>query len=143
LVSSCTMYLCMTVAVSCEILYLLPLKYTSGFDPAALQDHSQRHGPRLKIFTDASDYEERADALFVTPKPPGFMECVRLDGDLIRFDSTTEEYAVLAPNRMIRTYYLPVPCRTIAPINRVPGNCHHEATNLAYFRRNCRRRYVN
>jgi len=119
----------------------LSLKYTMGFEPSALMDHVQRHAARLHIVGGATEYEELADALFAIPRPPDVVECSRPDGDIIRFNKITEEYGVIAPSRIIRTYYVPVPCRTLAPANRRPGSCHKAPTNFDYFKRNCRRRY--
>ena len=107
-----------------------------GFDPSALMDHVQKHCVRLRIAVTAIvEYEERADSLFSNPKPDEVLECCRPDGDIIRFNKTTDEYAVIRPDRVIRTYYIPIPCRNLAPANRRPGNCHREPTNLEYFRR--------
>lgn len=117
------------------------MKYTSGFDPAMLADHFQRHGPLLNITTSATDYEIKADEMFETPKPPNFLECVRPDGDVIRFDIKTEAYAVRDSSNIIRTYYLPVPCHRLPVAQRKPKRCHHELSNLAYFNRNCSRRF--
>ena len=132
-----------TTAYKCANLPLLPLRYTLGFDPVALPDHFQRHRARMSAVADASEYEERADALFADPRPAGILECARQDGDVIRFNTRTDEYGVMAPERIIRTYYIPIPCRKLNPVNRRPGNCHREASNLDYFKRNCRRAYVN
>jgi hypothetical protein len=104
-------------------------------------DHLQRHGARLRII-EAVEYEERADALFATPKPDDVLECARPDGDMIRFNKSTDEYGVIDADRVIRTYYIPIPCRKLAPANRRPGSCHKESTNLDYFKRNCRRGYA-
>jgi hypothetical protein len=125
----------------CATLAWLPLRHTSGFDPGALLDHFQKHGARLRIAADASEYEGLADALFANPRPADVLECSRPDGDVIRFNTRTDEYGVLAPDRIIRTYYVPISCRKLAVENRRPGTCHHEASNLDYFKRNCRRRY--
>jgi hypothetical protein len=134
--------LLVTTRGACERLFLLSLTYTSGFDPAALLDHFQKHSGRMQNVATPSDYEARADALFVTPRPTDILECTRLDGDVVRFNPRTDEYGVVGPGLIIRTYYVPVPCRTLAPQNRLPGKCHHAPTNLAYFKRNCKRTYV-
>jgi len=125
----------------CASMAALPLQYTSGFSPGALMDHLQKHGARLRI-VDKNEYEQRADALFAIPKPDSVLECSRPDGDVIRLNKKTDEYGVIAADRVIRTYYIPIPCHKLNPANRRPGNCHHETTNLDYFRRNCRRRYA-
>lgn len=127
----------------CAMIARLPVKFTSGFDPRELPDHFQRHGARLRITASASDYEERADAMFADPRPPEVLECLRPAGDVIRFNTSTDEYAVKGADNVIRTYYLPIPCRTLPRAARRPGNCHRDRTNLDYFQRNCRRRYGN
>ena len=124
------------------IILRLPLRFTRGFDPDALMDHVEKHSTRLQITAGATEYEERADALFVNPKPDDVLECDRPDGDKIRFNKTTDEYGVMAADQIIRTYYIPIPCHKLAPVNQKPGRCHHERTNLEYFRRNCRRQYA-
>jgi len=122
-------------------LYKLAPKNTLGFDPGELEHHFQKHGGRLHVAT-KEEYEVRADEMFVIPRPSDVEECLRPDGDLIRFNRTTQEYGVIDVDRVIRTFFLPIPCRSLSVENRLPGRCHNERSNLAYFKRNCSRRFI-
>lgn len=84
-----------------------------------------------------------ADAFFVSPKPENVHECVRTRGDVLRFDPATQAYGVMDKNRVIRTYFKPIPCSEV-PVGRrsamrQAGRCHRFATNLDYFRSECKR----
>lgn len=72
-----------------------------------------------------ADYLILADRFLGGPLPPGSHECQRPDGDLVRYNPTTDEFGVLdTRTSSIRTYF------------RLPGT---KAWNLAYFHTNCGR----
>jgi filamentous hemagglutinin len=50
---------------------------------------------------------------------------VRSNGNIVRFDTSTNEYGVLAATGIIRTYYMPDPA------------VHLQPTNLDYFHGEC------
>lgn len=84
-----------------------------------------------------------ADDFLGSVKPINVLECNRKRGDTIRYDPSTEAYGVLDKNDVIRTYFKPTPCVAVPPAQRSAmkqsGRCHSEATNLAYFQRECQR----
>lgn len=84
-----------------------------------------------------------ADTFLGGPKPPHVHECTRKKGDILRFDPSTQACGVLGKDRVIRTYFKPVPCVSIPWPQRAAamatGRCHGEADNLKYFQRECLR----
>ena len=102
--------------------------YTNGFDNSiALTKHFGDHGLEFSA-TDGQQYLMLADHFCgVSPVPPGVRECVRRSGDVVRYNPSTEEFAVLSASRFIRTYFKPDPAR------------HGAGTNLQYFIENCAR----
>jgi len=104
--------------------------YTNGFaDAAALSDHFVKHGSDFGVATEA-DYLHLADCFLGGPASPTTLEHVRVQGDVIRFDTATNEFGVLDDNRTIRTYFRPV-----------PGVTHRRRTNLEYYQATCRKRF--
>lgn len=101
------------------------------FEATELLIHFSKH--RLDFTaTTAADYELLAEQFLLSPMRPTLLECRRRGGDTLRYDTVTEEFAVLSSAGVIRTYYRPVPCvaRPIPP-------CHGERTNADYFRKAC------
>ena len=91
-----------------------------GFaDAAKLQDHFDRHGGDFGAKTPA-EYEAQAKAFLTGPKPSGVLEKVRSNGDIGRYNPTTDEFGVASPSA-IRTYFKPDP------------TVHGMPTNLDYF----------
>jgi len=87
--------------------------YTSGFATAAkLTDHFTKHHALLGVATEA-DYLSKADTFMGAPLANGILECYRAsDGDKLRFCPATQEYGVLRPDGVIRTYYM---CNGVRP----------------------------
>lgn len=101
--------------------------YTAGFvNPRKLADHYKLHGSDFGATTPAG-YEALADAFLGGPKTATTLECIRGQGDIVRFDPTTDEYGVLAANGEIRTYFKPQPAE------------HGHPINLDYFHAECAR----
>jgi filamentous hemagglutinin len=71
--------------------------------------------------TTAAKYEQRAADFLTGPRGTGVLEKVRPNGDVVRYNATTEEFGVVRPNGTIRTYYKPDPA------------AHGNPTNLDYF----------
>ncbi len=101
------------------------------FDPSELADHYAKHGADFPG-SDDKRYEELAETFLLGPSRAGLLECKRRGGDFLRYDTATEEFAVLSGSGVIRTYYKPVPCRVMM----VPF-CHGEVDNIQYFKRTC------
>lgn len=109
-------------------------------DDGELIDHFKKHAARLGIAT-ASEYESRASRFLTGSRDTAStMECQRPQGDLLRFNRTTNEYGVLDAQGIIRTYYIPVPCKEI-PADRPKRRCHPHCDNESYFRFECLRRF--
>lgn len=103
------------------------MPYTSGFLDQYLRrqhfiDHRTDFGAKDEI-----EYELMADEFLGAPLPLGTLECVRGAGDIIRFNPASNEFGVLSRSGIIRTYYKP------------NIRIHGMATNLDYFRAECRK----
>ena len=107
-----------------------------------LRLHYAEHGTDLGAIS-ASQYEQLADEFLGGAKRQDVEECKRSRGDVIRFDLSTNEYGVLDGNRVIRTYFKPVPCGSLPDAKRMAmrqaGRCHGQMTNLDYFREECKK----
>lgn len=116
---------------------------TRGFvSPLELIQHYADHGADFGA-TSPADYERMADDFWASPKLAHVYECTRVHGDVLRFDSITEAYCVRSSTMVIRTFFIPIPCSSLPPALRaamkMSGDCHSEATNLAYFQRECKK----
>jgi len=98
--------------------------FTNGFDPAALSDHFLRHGLLVRAINEG-DYELRADDFVGNPRRSTSHECTRANGDFVRFDPFTNEYAVVSVAGIIRTYFIAEPI------------VHGYMTNYEYFNHSC------
>ena len=122
----------------------LHVPLTKGFTSARhLQAHHFKHASALGGLN-AMDYQARADLFLGAVKGPGAFECKRLRGDTVRYDPTTDEFGVLASDRTIRTYFIPIPCHTVSSVAtrqqmRDNGACHGQPNNVAYFQSECGR----
>lgn len=109
------------------------------FDPQELSDHFNKHGREFSASTD-KDYEAMADQFSTMPRHVKMLECKRIQGDLVRYDTLTDEFVVVSRAGFIRTYFKAVPCSSLPP--RAPRlNCHNEIDNQTYFRKECARRW--
>ena len=83
---------------------------TKGFEnPLALSDHFTKHGARLGI-ADETTYLARAANFLGSPTSPTAHEFRRpWNDDIVRYDSTTEEFGVLGKDGYIKTYFKPDP----------------------------------
>jgi filamentous hemagglutinin len=69
-----------------------------------------------------------ADAFIGGPLDPRTTwPCQRLNGDTLRYNEETDEFAIMDRNGFIVTYFRPDPQE------------HGQPSNLAYFRRECRK----
>ena len=110
------------------------------FNDRQLDRHFALHGAEFGV-TDAHAYERMAEAFWNGPKLLHIHECTRQNGDTIRFDANADEYSVLDTNKVIRTYFKPVPCSSLGLADRAlairTGKCHGESSRK-YFSRSSR-----
>lgn len=101
------------------------MQFTNGFSwSGSLAMHFRKKGPTVGATTEA-EYLALADNFVGGPLPPGTLECMRSDGDQVRYNPNTDEFGVLDTlTGVIRTYW------------RLQGT---RAQNLAYFQANCLR----
>ncbi len=91
-------------------------------------DHFQSHGGDFNPpFTSAEDYEAAGIAFLTTALTGNMKEGLRRNGDVIRFDSSTDEFAICDRNGVLKTYYKPDP------------KIHKQKDNTAYFRGQCQK----
>ena len=112
------------------------MPYTKGFVTVReLIRHFALHGAEFAAAGE-SEYESMADLFIGGPKPSDVLECTRTSGAVVRFDPTSQEYAVIGHDRFILTYFKPRPCATL-PHWEPKVNCHGEKDNLTYFHKGC------
>ena len=88
--------------------------------PSKLTDHFKRHGADLGYSTE-SEYLKGAQDFIGTEGSDNVLTLIRKDGDKVLFNQVTSEFAVVAPDGTIRTYFKPDPA------------IHGYETNLEYF----------
>jgi hypothetical protein len=77
-------------------------------------------------------YEYMADRFLTRPAIAAFHQCSRKGGDKIRYDTGTNEFAVIAKNGVIRTYFKPVRCAALPPSLVGIKKCHNHPTHMEY-----------
>ena len=98
-----------------------PPSKAGGFaDNDKLLDHFSRHGSDFGA-TSPSEYQQQANTFLNGTRGPNVLEQTRANGDLVRFDPTSQEFGVVKPDGTIRTYFMPDPA------------VHGFPTNLDYF----------
>lgn len=108
------------------------------FDQSELMIHFARHRADVGVAT-SQQYELLAIAFLSRSDVGGsLMECTRKKGDVLRYDTLTAEFGVLAASGMIRTYFKPIPCSSL-PAGVPKTRCHRHADNVAYFQFECGR----
>lgn len=111
----------------------------SGFArPELLMQHFTKHNPWDFHYKDAGEYLSRAKAFLEADLAAiGAEECVdSQSGDIVRYSLATNEFAIVNPPDIIRTYYKPMP-RHQAPAGWPVLKMHSQATNYDYFKGNC------
>lgn len=92
-------------------------------------EHFQMHSPRLAlhgiVVNTPEEYELKAAYFSGLIGSVSCRQCKNRDGDIVKFDSQTNEFASLSPDNYIKTYYVPDPYEHMAPTNR------------RYFERQC------
>ena len=107
-------------------------------NPAALTLHFTEHGQDFGAL-DEADYLAQARTFLEAPLPANsaIREGVRAtSGEIVRYDSATEAFAVVQANGTIKTFYKPMP-RHLAPPGTPRRKTHGFATNLDYFLDTC------
>ena len=107
---------------------------------AELRRHFSEHGNDFGA-SNATEYEELADAFLGGAKPGGVHECTRKCGHIIRYDMNTQAYGIVDRDGVILTYFKPVPCSEVPFFQReavrLSGRCHRYPNNLVYFGKEC------
>lgn len=111
----------------------------TGFsDPTSLTIHFGEHGQDFSA-TDEADYLAQAKAFLEVPLTATgtTVEGVRaVSGEIVRYDSATEAFAVVKADGTIKTFYKPTP-RHLAPTGTPKKKMHRFATNYDYFLDTC------
>ncbi len=89
-------------------------------DHAKLDDHFARHGSDFGA-KNTLEYQAQADKFLTALKPAGVLEKARPNGDIVRYNPSTDEFGVVSSGGSIRTYYKPDPA------------VHGKGSNLEYF----------
>jgi hypothetical protein len=89
-------------------------------DQVKLEDHFARHGRDFGARS-ATEYQTMANGFLTDPLPVGVLEKTRSNGDVVRYNPTTEQFGIVTNNGAIRTYYKPDPA------------VHGKGSNLDYF----------
>jgi|SRR5579871_179623 len=113
---------------------------TKGFRPNELLQHFADHGSEFGISV-IGDYARLADDLWKEPRPPTVVQCTRMSGETVRFDTVSQAYGVVDNDNYIKTLFIPVPCSSLSQQERAKlrvGGCHKYADNMTYFRMGCR-----
>ena len=96
----------------------------------ATENHFGCHASRLtdlagkSIYT-SREYERSAKDFAWGIGLDSCRQCKNRDGETVRFDTSTEEFAVISCDGFIKTYFIPDPYE------------HRAASNRAYFERQC------
>jgi filamentous hemagglutinin len=89
-------------------------------------DHFQNHEFEfLPPFATAQEYESAGIAFLTAPLGGAIMEGVRQNGDIVRYDSQSNEFAICDRSGILLTYFKPNPA------------VHRERDNIAYFKAQC------
>jgi predicted phage tail protein len=89
-------------------------------DQSKLNEHFAKHSSDFGS-KNALDYQTKASKFLTQSKSTEVLEKVRANGDIVRFNPTTNEFGIISKNGNIRTYYKPNP------------SIHGESSNLEYF----------
>lgn len=105
--------------------------------------HYEQHGQDFGA-NSPEEYARMAAEFLTGTSPNHVLECIRSQGDAVRFDPTTDAYGVLDANGVIRTFFKPVPCISVRSALerdalRRTGRCHRHPDNTTYFWKECER----
>lgn len=102
-------------------------------------EHHVSHGLEVGSTT-SEDYEEKARSLLNASlvDSPDIEEGIRPNGQILRYNKISNEFAAMYPTGTIKTYFKPMR-RCDAPPGYPTRNTHGAASNYDYFLRECRR----
>lgn len=102
---------------------------TNGFaDAISLQNHFKKHRNDFHA-RDAVQYEAMADTFLGSSLTPDVLECIRAsNGDIVRYNSITDEFGILSSSNTIKTYYKPKPWNKV----KFPNN-------IEYWKEQCKK----
>ncbi len=111
----------------------------TNFDPLFRLDHYGNHGSDFSVI-DAYDYESQARDFLNKPLVSGgdIEECTRSNGETVRYDKNTNEFAVVRANGIIKTYFKPM-MYSAAPPGTPRDKTHKRTSNYQYFLDECAR----
>lgn len=100
-------------------------------------EHFDEHRSEFGVTT-KDEYLARAKAFLEADlnKNPNIQECTRSNNDIMRLDVSTDEFAIVSPSGIIKTYFKPQP-RATAPPGTPLHKTHGHPDNLSYFRSEC------
>lgn len=103
---------------------------TKGFKTAQQRkQHFADHGKHL-FAADEAQYEAMADRFIGAPLPPKMLQSKRpYKNVLVRYNSFTNEFAMLAPDGYIKTYFKPNTAD-----HGLPRNLDYYLTNSVMFK---------
>lgn len=110
---------------------------TSFADAARLTIHFAKHSADFGA-TDEHDFEIKAQAflnIVITPGC-GIEENARSNGELVRYDTVNNHFAVMKPDGTIKTYYKPM-MASAAPPGTPVDKMHNRLSNYQYFLDEC------
>ena len=106
----------------------MPSLVTGFVDEEEKENHFLDHWHEFTPELPSADAYEAAAIQFLTKaRTATIFECLRRNGDVIRFDQTTDEFAICSRDGILKTYYKPTP------------QWHRRGSNLAYFWEQCAR----
>jgi RHS repeat-associated protein len=113
--------------IAMAALGMTPAAKVLKFASAGLRaSHFIKHGAKFGSKT-AAAYERSAGAFLAGKPGKGVMQGVRSNGDIVRYNPKTNEFAVRTKDGAIRTYFKPDPA------------IHKQKSNLDYFRKEAAR----
>jgi hypothetical protein len=87
-----------------------------------LEEHFKKHNEEFAPPFATQEAYEQAGNKFMSDKPlAGVLQKVRPNGDIVRYNPSTEEFGILRKDGILRTYFIPDPAK------------HGYPTNLDYF----------
>ncbi len=94
-----------------------------------LHRHFSEHGNDFGA-ADAFVYEAMADRFLTGTPGPTVQQCVRVQGDVVRFDTATGALGVIDGTNIIRTFMVPIPCSAIMdPVKGPKSTIEVDATD--------------
>jgi pyocin large subunit-like protein len=107
------------------------------FDVHTLRQHYSDHNRDFGCVNER-EYEKQAikflqaDAAIIMA-----LDCQGSDGDFVRYCPNSEEFAIVRPDGIIRTYFKPMPARLAQP-GYPMDKTHGMRTNMDYFKESCK-----